>query len=389
MKKLVCFLLVLTLCFLVCGCGKETPNVSSLETSSTVSKTQTEVFTAPELEPLPSFWGTKPTITWSTLKCGATARIIIEDENGEVLIDKKDLVGTSYTLEKTLSVGKFYTLKAIYVRDGKEFAMIGNSKKGKRIFCYEKKDVTLKDVSNKITNSKDYMITFIGDSVTWGAGKTSEENSYPALFAKKLKTKFADRTIIRYDGVMNGERVPLKEYSAPVTVNEGTNGKITIVRSGVGSSEVTHTINRMNSDFMGTANGRLPKKADLFVIHLGINDHGHGATPQVFKERLVELVSQMLSRQSETDIILMTPTSSVSSSKAPAEDNPLNKFSDAMKEVAQEFGLAVIDVHQLWMDHYVQGGPFFGMGEWHYDQWHPSDKGYAAMADKIFEDLFN
>ena len=144
----------------------------------------------------------------------------------------------------------------------------------------------------------------------------------------------------------------------------------------------------MDTDFIGDANGRLPKKADLFVVHLGINDHGHGAAPSEFKDRLINLVSLMKSKQGETDIILMTPTSSASSSSAPASENVLNPYSDKMKEVAAEFGLPVIDMHALWMGHYVQGGTFFGMGDWHYDQWHPSDKGYAAMADKIYEDLF-
>lgn len=388
MKKLICLGLVFALIITLAGCGKENAETPSSAISSTVSKAQVEVFTAPELEPLPSFWGTKPTIKWSKLKDGATARIVVEDEEGKVIVDKSGLTGTEYTFETPFTLGKFYTLKVFYTRKGNESAMVGISKKGKKILCFNKKEATLKDIAKKIENSKDYMITFIGDSVTWGAGKTSDENSYPALFATKLKTKFADRTIIRYDGIMNGERVPLKEYSAPVTVNEGNKGKITIVRSGVGSSEGTHTINRMYSDFMGTAEGRLPKKADLMVIHLGINDHGWGAAPSEFKNRLSKLATLILKDQPETDIIFMTPTSSVSSSNAPAENNPLNAFSDAMKEAAAEFGFPVIDMHAVWMEHYVQGGANFGMGDWHYDQWHPSDKGYAAMADKIFADFF-
>ena len=389
MKKLFCVFLALIFVLTLCCCA-ETKNetVSSSEVSSTVSKAPTEVFTAPELEELPAIWDVRPTIKWSKLKGGAQARIVVEDEDGKVIVDKTGLTNTEYTLETPLTLGKFYTLKALYTRNGNESSMVGISKKGKQILCFNKKEATLKDIAKKIENSKDYMITFIGDSVTWGAGKTSEENSYPAFFARKLAQKFPERNIIRYDGIMNGERVPLKEYSAPITIGTGKEGKITIVRSGVGSSEGTHIINRMDSDFMGTANGRLPKKADLMVVHLGINDQGHGASPLEFKNRLLKLATLILKQQPETDLVFMTPTSAVGDSNAPAEDNPLNAFSNAMKEAAEEFGLPVIDMHAVWMEHYVQGGANFGMGDWHYDQWHPSDKGYEVMADKIFADLF-
>ncbi len=389
MKKLLSFFLILCLLTGLCACGKgETASSAAGEVSSNTSSAISEVFTAPELEPLPPLWEVKPTIKWSTLKGGATARVIIEDEDGKVIVDKGGLTGTEYTLEKELAKGKTYTLKMLYQRDGNERPMVGISKKGKTILCLSKKTASIKDIAKKIENSKDYLITFIGDSVTWGAGKLSEERTYPAFFARSLAEKFSDRTIIRYDGIMNGERVPLKEYSAPITVNEGTRGKITVVRSGVGSSQGTDLINRMYSDFMGTANGRLPKKADLMVIHIGINDQGWGASVYEFKERLLKLGTLILRDQPETDIIFMTPTSAVGDSNAPASENPLNAYSVAMKEAAKELGFPVIDMHAVWMDHYVQGGAGFGMGTWHVDRWHPSDIGYEVMADKIFEDLF-
>ena len=389
MKKSLAIIMACCLVLGLCACGKgETASSAADEVSSNTSSVITEVFTAPEVQPLPPLWEVKPTIKWSTLKGGATARVVIEDESGKVIVDKGGLTGTEYTVETALTKGQIYPLKMFYQRNGAESSMVGISKKGKKMLCLEKKTASLKDIAKKIESSKDYLITFIGDSVTWGAGKTSDEKSYPAFFARRLSEKFSDRTIIRYDGIMNGERVPLKEYSAPITVNEGTKGKITVVRSGVGSSEGTHTINRMYSDFMGTADGRLPKKADLMVIHLGINDQGWGASTYEFKERLLKLGTLILRDQPETDIVFMTPTSAVGSSNAPASENPLNAYSDAMKEAANELGFPIIDMHAVWMDHYVQGGAGFGMGNWHYDRWHPSDVGYEVMADKIIEDLF-
>ncbi len=389
MKKVLSVLIIFCLVFGLCACGKGgTASSGVSEVSSSTSSAVTEFFPAPELEALPAIWDTQPTIKWSELKGGATARVVVEDESGNVIVDKSGLTSTEYTLETKLAQGKYYTLKVFYTRNGQESSMVGITKRGRQMLCLAKKTATLKDIAKKIENSKDYLITFVGDSVTLGIGNTGDEKSYPAFFARRLAEKFPDRKIVRYDGIINGERVPLKEYSAPITVGAGKGGKITVVRSGVGSSEVTHTIARMETDFMGTADGRLPKKADLLVIHLGINDQGYGASAAEFKERLLNLGKKILCDQPETDVIFMTPTSSVANSKAPASENPLNGHSEAMKEAAEELGFAVIDMHAVWMEHYVQGGANFGMRNWHYDRWHPSDKGYEVMGDKIFENLF-
>ncbi len=389
MKKLISILMVFCLVFGLCACGNEGAVSSGVgEVSSDTSSAATEFFPAPELETLPAIWDTQPTIRWSELKGGATARVVVEDEGGNVLVDKGGLTGTQYTLETALTQGKYYNLLVFYTRNGQESPMVGMTKKGRQMLCLAKKTATLKDIARKIENSKDYLITFVGDSVTLGIGNTGDEKSYPAFFARRLAEKFSDRTIIRYDGVIAGEKEPLKEYSAPKTVNTGEGGKITVVRSGVGSSEVTDTISRMDTDFMGTANGRLPKKADLLVIHLGINDQGYGASAAEFKDRLLNLGKKILYEQPETDVIFMTPTSSVKNSDEPASENPLNGHSEAMKEAAAELGFAVIDMHAVWMEQYVQGGANFGMKKWHFDRWHPSDKGYEVMGDKIFEDLF-
>lgn len=389
MKKLLSILMIFCLVLGLCACGKEGNGSSAVsEVSSNTSSAVTEFFPAPELQSLPAIWDTQPTIKWSELKGGATARIVVEDESGNVIADKSGLTGTEYTLEVKLTAGKYYTLKAFYTRNGTESSMAGITKRGRKIVCFPKKTATLKDIAKKIENSKDYLITFVGDSVTLGIGNTGDEKSYPAFFARRLAEKFPNRQIVRYDGIINGERVPLKEYSAPITVSAGTGGKITVVRSGVGSSQVTDTINRMDTDFMGTANGRLPKKADLLVIHLGINDQGYGASATEFKERLLNLGKKILCEQPETDVIFMTPTSSVANSNAPASENPLNGHSDAMKAAAAEFGFPVIDMHAVWMKQYIQGGANFGMKKWHSDRWHPSDVGYEVMGDKIFADLF-
>ena len=314
MKKFLCVLLCLTLVFAFCGCGGETVTSSS-ETSTSTVETSSHV---------------------SSETSSVVSSVV------------------SVTSSKTSSTA----------------VTSSEIKKPEKI-------VTLKDINTKMTNSKDYLITFVGDSITFGHPMSDTEQKFVSIVAKGIAEKFTDRTVIRYDGIENGLRNPLKEYAAPVTVQEGENGKITVVRSGVSGSRMGDTITRAESDFLGTANDRLPKKADIIIIHLGVNDAGDLGT---YKRDMRKLVEKIMTAQPETDVVLMTPTSSVSGT--------LKEYADAMKDLASEKGLAVIDVNGEWLKHYTEGGPNYGMGNYLADQWHPSVIGQKLIADKILSDLF-
>ncbi len=318
---------------------------------------------------------------------GKTNDVAVLKANGEgtfKLVHSGD--GTNRTLSYTVNNIKEgasrYALPYAVLSDGTTIYGVVASKES------TVNDIRIKAIGSEIAESDDYMITFVGDSVTWGDGKSSEDKTYPAQVAYHLAKLFPDREIIRYDGVMNGQNQPLASYDGPITMQEGANGKITVVRSGVGSSTAASTITRMDADFIGDANGRLPRAADLIVIHLGINDYGNNHTTEQYKANLKTIIDKIRAAQPDTTIVLMTPTSCAANSSGTAEQNPLNPYSDTMKALAAEEGLAYIDMHKLWMDHYVQGGDMFGMGDWHHDRWHPTEIGYAAMADKIILDLF-
>ena len=325
MKKLTAFLLVLVLIFSLCACGGNAVTSSGNETSSAAGSSSAESDTSSAASSVPKI--SSPSIS----------------------VDYNTKSSKESTTSKTPPAVK---------------------------------QVTLKEIKTKMINSKDYMITFIGDSITFGFQASSKETSFVGLVAKGIAEKLPDRTVIRYDGIENGLRQPLKGYSEPVSVQEGANGKITVVRSGVSGSRMGETLARMDTDFMGTANGRLPKKADLFIIHLGVNDAGDLST---YKRNMRTLVEKMMANQPETDIILMTPTST---GEGKSQGSPLDDYADAMKALAAEKGLAVIDVHEEWMKHYTPGGPGYGMGNLVADMWHPADPGYKLIADKILSDLF-
>ena len=59
------------------------------------------------------------------------------------------------------------------------------------------------------------------------------------------------------------------------------------------------------------------------------------------------------------------------------------------RRVATEKCLPLVDLHALWMQHLVVGGPLNGQGDWLVsDKCHPSDKGHAAIAAEILRVLF-
>ena len=448
MKKFFALLLAtIMVCTLLAGCNvnvnMDDVNVSaninvsggSTDTSSsTDSKTSSStssdsfgtggVFLAPEVKNLPAVWTkARPTITWTSLKGGATARVIVETADGKAFIDKGGITGTSYTLEKDLTSGKTYVLKVLYQRNGEEAPMTGITKKGKEIFCNiktttsnttggNKETVTMEQIVNKIKNSSDYQIMMIGDSITYGTGSRDDypktgnsspddEKTYVAVFAKLLGQKLSNKTILRYDGVYDGNRKNengtsyIHTYNGPVTVQSGSAGKITVVRSGIGGNTVARLLKR-KSDFLGKAVAN--KAADLFIIKSGINDALYHVDsegqkrvePDVYKENLNTLLTEIAKSNPNADVILMTPT--VNDDHTKKTSSQLDIYATKMKEVAAEWGVPVIDLHKLWMDHLDKNAANYGSGDWLTtkpgDLCHPSPKGHEAIAKEMIRALF-
>ena len=131
----------------------------------------------------------------------------------------------------------------------------------------------IKNIKERIDNSKNFTVFFVGDSITEGARASSDENTYVACFARELAKIYADRKIVRFDGkrypTKDGDFLPLKEYVEGSCVQEGDSGSITVVRSGIGGNTVQRMINRKDDFICRKVGG---SEADLFIINVGIND---------------------------------------------------------------------------------------------------------------------
>ena len=253
------------------------------------------------------------------------------------------------------------------------------------------RNTTLSAIFERMKNAKEYVIFSLGDSITEGARASSDETTYTAVLTRRLAERFPTRTVLRYDGHSHegpdSEILPIDRYSDPVTLQNGTEGKLTVVRCGIGGNS-TRRLLRRSADFVGKAfEGRT---GDLFLIVVGINDSiekvpDKFAPPALYAEHLHILLDRIEESDPNADVIFMTPTYYDYGTEPVSRLDP---YADAMQAVAKERAVPVIDLHRLWMEHLVIGGEQYGQGDWlNGDRCHPSDKGHAAIGEEIARNL--
>lgn len=129
------------------------------------------------------------------------------------------------------------------------------------------------DFLRKLTVGEDVTVCFYGDSITWGANSSFQENlapmqgSYTLLFTQALADLYGYR--VRYVDVkaevgdLNYARVPAEDYVA------GERGTITYVNAAIGGWTSQHGVEHFDTSLKGLAE---TYGCDLFVIAFGMND---------------------------------------------------------------------------------------------------------------------
>ena len=251
---------------------------------------------------------------------------------------------------------------------------------------------TMTAIVQHMTEAKEYLIFTLGDSITRGSGASSDETAYTAVMTRELAQRFPQREILRYDGqqarIPDGELIPVDHFDGPIAVQRGSEGKLTVVRCGIGGNTVRRLLNR-KGDYAGREfEGR---RADLFTVMLGINDSlikvkEKYVTPEQYKKDLCELLALLAETNPEADVILMTPTYYHDGS---TPDSYLDLYAEKMIEVAREQELPLIDLHKMWMDHMVVGADGYGQGDWlPRDKCHPGDLGHRLLGEEIVKRIF-
>lgn len=247
----------------------------------------------------------------------------------------------------------------------------------------------MEQILKKLADSSNYLIMSVGDSLTEGQRASSAELTYTALFTKGLAERFPDRTVIRIDGKRVEDRIA-RFNRVVVQEGEGAAGKITVVRSGYGGNTVQRLINR-KEDFIGCSFE--DAQPALYIISVGINDsiywdEAKYVAPAQYKENLRTLLGFIRQAHPEADVIMITPTPYYRGNEG--INNNL-AYAKAMAEFAAEESLPCLDMHQIWLDHRVEGEKNFGMGDWLFDDdhCHPGDVGHATFAQMLLDFMFH
>lgn len=228
-------------------------------------------------------------------------------------------------------------------------------------------------------------IEIVGDSVTAGL-HVSDTDTYSSRIAVALASSYPNATVIRYDGTYPSEDNPINTWTRNV-IQTGTSRQVIVIRrNGVGGDTVMRAMRR-RENYVGTISNAYnePFRADLILICLGINDSlstdpAKYAPSDLYRFGLITMV-QEIRRRTNAEIVLMTPTWAGTTTN-------LLSYQASMKQAADSLGVGVIDLHQMFLDHY-SGTGVSGQGDWHYDTYHPNATGHQAISDKIMSELFN
>lgn len=207
-------------------------------------------------------------------------------------------------------------------------------------------------------------VAFLGDSITEGVGASCVENRYTDVFAR---------------------------LTGGVALNYGVSAT-RIARQKVVTEDLCDRDFNMRVEEMDAS-------ADVVVVFGGTNDFGHGDAPigrftdntvYTFYGALHVLYRQLLERFPEKDIIVLTPLHRLSENVTINERGipcePLKKYVEAIREVAEYYSLPVLD---LWKMSGMQPSVDVIREKYMPDGLHPSDLGAAKIADKLRDFLIS
>lgn len=207
---------------------------------------------------------------------------------------------------------------------------------------------------------------FLGDSITEGAGTSSEENRYYNI----LKSRYGLKEVIGY-GV----------------------GGTRIAKQIVPSKEERYDL------YFSKRADDMQEYADIVVVFGGTNDYGHGdaplgkfgdKTPDTFYGACYELFNKLIEKYIGSVIVVATPLHRVNEMNLRGEGTKendvavLSAYVDIIKEVARYFSLPVCDLYSI---SGLQPNVPLVKEKYIPDGLHPNDAGNAIIAERLGEFL--
>ena len=163
-------------------------------------------------------------------------------------------------------------------------------------------------------------INFLGDSITQGAGASDISKCYVSMLG--LNTG----ALVRNYGI-GGTRIARKHVPSENPVYD--------------------------QDFCLRA-PTMDADADAVVVFGGTNDYGHGdaplgtiadRTPDTFYGALHTLFTMLLTRYTDSKILVLTPTHRLNENDPDCNGLPLKAYVDVIREMAEFYSLPVLDLY--------------------------------------------
>lgn len=206
-------------------------------------------------------------------------------------------------------------------------------------------------------------INFLGDSITFGIGASSEENRFTDVLAREFGLKQANNYGICGSRIARQRVVTDEEYDRDFC---------------------------MRLDEMDAS-------ADAVVVFGGTNDYGHGEAPigmdcdrepTTFYGACHYLMDGLLTRYPGKPVVIVTPLHRLDednptgdgTGRKPLSVAPLHVYRDILIEVAQRYALPVLD---LYATSGIQPENAVSRERLLPDGLHPSDEGHALIARRI------
>lgn len=201
------------------------------------------------------------------------------------------------------------------------------------------------------------IINFLGDSITEGAGASSEKTRFTTLLAEKA-------------------------------------GLARFRNYGIGGTRIAHAAvpsenPRYDLDFCGRF-GEMDDNADVIVVFGGSNDYGHGTapfgepddfTPDTFCGACNYLFRGLVEKYPTKTIVVMTPIQRTGGEHPNASGKKLSDYVEVILNAAARYALPVLDLYHtlgICPDIPAQKEAFT------VDGLHPNDAGNALLADRLY-----
>ena len=195
----------------------------------------------------------------------------------------------------------------------------------------------------------------------------------PLKTIKKLQSKIPTTIVALGDSLTYGWMVNTGylDFLEKFIRETHPGSRFSLVNRGISGDTAEGGLFRLENDVLAL-------NPDCIFIQFALNDAFSGYSTEDYKKN-IEFMIKEIRDQSEADIVLITSVCLMDEH----QDDLIGTYYDKLDELAREFGLTIVKVHDYWKSR-IAGGISFDDLTLH-DRAHPNEDGYRLMAEAIME----